>query len=273
MRIQFLIYWIISIFLISCSINNKKSISKTKISILGSVHFPTDNVNADSIYNVLLDFKPDVVLAEIDEDKMYEDFTYKNLYNENEIIAIVRYKFNHPKVQIRPIDLFKRNEKRQDLGLFSEASAIFQNLNKLNNEKSLNSEEQLIWDNFSNYWDQSEIIGASNLRLINSKESDQIIDSLINYQYNKLLNIVSKNKTFEKNRLINAKNDTLTQSLYFQTWVDFEKSRNLAISENILNQIKNNPHKRIIISVGYKHRFFVKKYLEEEGIIVTEFYD
>lgn len=268
-----LFYYIFLIILTSCSTQRNLTNSEPKISLLGSVHFPTENLNADSIYNVFLGFKPDLILAEIDEDKMYEDFTYKNLYNENEIISIVRYKINHPKVEIRPIDIFQRNEKRKELGLFSEASAIFQNLNKLNNDKLFNSEEQLIWDNFSDYWEQSEKIGNSDLKTINSKDSDKIIDSLINYQYYKLKEIVSTNQLFEKNRLIDAKNDTITQRKYFETWADFEMNRNKAIAENTLNYIKKNPNKRIIISLGFKHRFFVRKYLEEHGIQLTEFYN
>lgn len=271
---KYFFYILTLTILISCSTQNKLTkIDETKISLLGSVHFPTENLNADSIYNVLLDFKPDFILTEIDEDKMYEDFTYKNLYNENEIIAITRYKINHPKTQIRPIDLFQRNEKRRKLGLFSEASAIFQNLNKLNNEKQFNSEEQLIWDKFSEYWEQSEKMGNSNLKSINSKQSDQIIDSLINYQYYKLREIVNTNQLFEKNRLIDAKNDTITQKIYFELWADFEMNRNQAIAENTLKYIKQNPNKRIIISLGFKHRFFVKKYLEKNGINLTEYYN
>lgn len=266
-------YFIFLITLTSCSTQKNLIKSEPKISILGSVHFPTENLSADSIYNVLLDFKPDLILAEIDEDKMYKDFTYKNLYNENEIISIVRYKINHTNVEIRPIDLFQRNEKRKELGLFSEASAIFQNLNKLNNEKSFNAKEQETWDKFSEYWEQSEKIGSSSLKTINTKDSDKTIDSLINYQYYKLKDIVKTNELFEKNRLINAKNDTITQRKYFETWADFEMNRNKTIAENTLNHIKKNPNKRIIISLGFKHRFFVRKYLEEHGIKLTEFYN
>lgn len=259
--------------LISCSASKNHSKSNTKISILGSVHFPTKNINADSLYNVLNKFEPDIILTEIGKENMYEDFTFKKLYNENEIVAVVRYKMNHPKAQLRPIDLFERNNKRKEIGLFSEASAVFQTLNKLNRDKSFTNKEQIIWNKFSDYWQKSDEIAKDKLIVINSDESDRIVDSLIQYQYFKIREIININTLFDEKKLLNAKNDSVSQRDYFTIWSDFEMNRNKAIAENVLKCIKKNPHKRIIILIGFKHRFFIRKYLEAFGIEVTEYYE
>lgn len=265
------LYCTLLTLLTACS-KSQFSDPEPKVSILGSVHFPTQNLNADSIYQVLLDFQPDFILTEIDPDRMYEDYTYKNLYNENEIISIVRYKINHPDVALRPIDIFQRNNKRKERGIFSEASAVFRNLNGLDNEKGFSKEEQLVWDKFSEYWALVTEIGEGPLATINTRESDRLVDSLINYQYYQLRKIVDNNPTF-KAQILSAKNDSVSLKQYFHTWADFEMERNQAIADNVLKYLKENPRKRIIISLGYKHRFFVKKYLEEQGIKPTEFYD
>lgn len=266
-------YYVLFIAFVSCSTSGNFSKNDPKISVLGTVHFPTENVNADSIYNVLLKFEPDMILTEIGQENMYEDFTYKKLYNENEMVSVVRYKMNHPKVQLRPIDIFERNEKRKALGVFSEASPVFQNLNKLNREKSFSNKEQVIWNKFSDYWKQSDNIGKSELKTINSKESDKVVDSLIYYQYFKLKEIVDQNPLFEKSKMANAKKDTISQRNYFATWADFEMSRNKAIAENVHQYIKENPHKRIIVLIGFKHRFFIKEYLEHQGVNLSEYYN
>jgi hypothetical protein len=247
--------------------------SQSEVSILGSVHFSTDSLNADSIYQVLLGFKPDIILTEIDEDKMYQDFTYKNLYNENEIISIIRYKINHPNVLIRPIEIFKRNEKRKEIGIFSEASEVFQNLNRLDNKGLFTTKEQLIWNRFADYWDIADEIGRSSLSVINSTDSDIVIDSLMNYQYLKLGEIINNNPIFEDRLIKDSHGDPISLKKYYELWADFEMRRNLAISENALSYIRDNPEKRIIISLGFKHRFYLKKFLGENGIKVTEFYE
>lgn len=269
MKKIFLVF--ISIFVISCA-TNKTAVQRSQISVLGTIHFPNEKVNADSIFNIIQNFKPDFILIEIDSSKMNEDFTFKNLYNENEIIAVVRYKMNYPDVNLRPIEMNGRDTLRKKSGLYSEASLVFQNLNKLNNENGFSESEKQIWNQFSNYWELSEEISNQNLIEINTEKSDLIIDSLMSYQYSHLRKIVDNNVLFSKNGMVDAKNDTIKLKEYFNKWADFELKRNSVLGKNALKIINQNPQKRILILVGFKHRFAVRKFLIQNNVQISEYY-
>ena len=76
--------------LFNAQINNKKQ--KTELIIIGTTHFPTKQINKDTIYSILESLKPDIILMESDMTNFNSDFTFKNTYDENEWNAIVKYR-------------------------------------------------------------------------------------------------------------------------------------------------------------------------------------
>lgn len=247
--------------------------AQTKVVVLGSVHFPTQRVNADSIYNILQKLKPDVILLEADSTNFYEDFTFRHLYDENEYIATVRYKMKNPKVNIRPIEFEGRNAFRKNIGIYAEAGPVWQRLNQLNNEKKFNKDEQKIWDELAYLDSLANVYKNASLQNINKTEVDAIINQLITSKYVKVKNIVDSNPIFEQSKLISAKKDTVTLREYFDLWANFEGNlRNQAIANNVIKQIKINPGKKIIVITGFYHRPFILNQLSKNNIAVKEFY-
>lgn len=259
-------------FIFSCS--SKKS---TEVTVIGTLHFPTKKINSDSIYNILKKINPDFILMEADSSIFNDEFSFKKTFDENEFNAVLKYLKLKPNINIRPIEFEGRNEYRKRVGIFPEAKAVFKSLNILSEKNIFTKNEQQIWDGFVKYWMLSDSINKGNLKTLNNTKADNIIDSLILYQYKKLKQITDNRQEFENSCLIDAKKDTITLKSYFQKWAKFEgKTRNNALASNSLNIIKNNPNAKIVILTGYKHRFYIRKYLKDNrerfNFNIKEFY-
>lgn len=266
-----LIHLATSLILIFISLNH--ALAQPKVVVLGSVHFPTQKVNADSIYSILQKFQPDIILLEADSTNFYDDFTFKHLYDENEYIATVRYKMKNPLVNIRPIEFEGRNSYRKSIGIYPEAGPVWQKLNQLNNEKKFNKEEQKIWDELAYLDSVASAYKNASLQGINQPKIDQIINNLIISKYLSIKKIVDTNPIFAESKLIDAKKDTVTMRQYFALWANFEGNlRNNAIANNVMKQIKLNPGKKIIVITGFYHRPFILNKLAENKIPTHEFY-
>jgi hypothetical protein len=269
-----ILFAIVLLSIISC---NQSNVS-TKLTILGTMHFPTEKINADSIYRVLKRVNPDFILMEADSSIFNPDFSFKKTFDENEYNAVIKYKKENPSVKIRPIEFEGRNEYRKSIGLFPGASIVFKKLNKLNKEKLFDINEQKVWDRFGYFWSLSDSINNGNLQSLNSPSTDKIIDSLMNYQYVEIKKIINKRNEFENSELIDAKKDTVTIKDYFNKWANFEGNiRNSALSKNILNIVKENTSSTIIVLTGYQHRFYIVKNVKSQekkyNFELKEFYE
>jgi hypothetical protein len=248
-----------------------KSCTESKegnILLLGTVHEATPNLNADSIYTVLKDFKPDLILIELDSTFFYEDFTFRTLFNGNEIIAVSRYKMNFPKTEIRPIEFEGREEYRQQIGIFPEITYDFAKvLEQLHSSGSLTEKENYAITRLFFYDSLNNNIKAEKLSIINQKKTDVIIDSLNFYKYNKLKELSNKYPAFHLKKMVDSKNDTVSVKDNFDLYVDFEMNkRNNALAQKAANLINAHPNKRIIILVGFAHKSYILRYLKNKDI-------
>ncbi len=259
--------FLVLIALLSMSCNNYATTEKNVL-LLGTVHTPTAKLNADSIYAVLHQWKPDIILMELDSSFFYDDFTYKTLFNGNEMIATVRYKMHFPNVAIRPIELTNRETLRDQLGVYPEITTEFgTTLQELANTNQLNEVEQKNLSQLFYYDSLINLLKQESLKVINTKKTDIIVDSLNFYKYVKLQEIAQNHSIFNTKQLVDAKKDTVSILDNFNLYVDFEMNkRNNALANNALTFIKNNPTKRILILVGFAHKSFIHSVLRKEQI-------
>lgn len=266
-------------FVISCStfMNPYKD---SRIIILGTIHYGAENINTESVYTILSKFKPDIILLEAESNIFEKENVLKTDFdgiNNNEFQATLKYQKENPGVQIKPAELEGRNNYRKELGIYSEAGFVFNKLEELDKkgEIKLSDQEKKNLSKLNSYWNAVESIAKQDLKTVNSKQSDAIVDSLMKYQYNRTRDIVNNHNEFTKFRLLSSKNkkDTITFKEYFNNWSNFEGNiRNEGIAKNVIKYYKENPGKKIILLTGFKHRFFIKKYLESQNIKTIEFY-
>ncbi|MFN0255611.1 hypothetical protein [Pedobacter ureilyticus] len=266
-----------ALLFVSCAVF-KGDNNQPKVVILGTIHSGAKKVNSDSIYNVLSGFKPDIILLELESGVFEKENTLKKDFdgrNSNEIQAVLAYQQKYPNVQIKPAELEGRNNYRKNFGIYSEAGFVFKKIDELQTQGKLSKQEHADYSQFDQYWIMTEDIAKQDLKTINSVPSDKIVDSLMFYQYVKTKEIVNNHDEFENYKLLSsrAKADTITFREYYNSWADFEGSfRNEAIAKNVLKCQKENPTKKIILLTGFKHRFFVKKYLAKQGLNTAEYY-
>lgn len=252
---------VLAVFIFSAACRSHQS-NRAQTLIVGTVHEATSQVNADSIYNILLKFKPDLILIELDSTFFYEDFTYRTLFEGNEMIATTRYKMNFPKTRIRPIEFEGRESYREKNGLFPEISMDFGetigNLvqaNKLSQQHLADLRKLRQFDSIIN------LRKEASLTLINTAETDRFVDSLNYYKYERLLDMATTYDEFNKIVKDANKRDVVLKS-NFAAYADFEyRMRNNAMARHVLQAIKNNPNQRIIVLVGFAHRSPIIKYL------------
>ena len=254
------------LFLISC--NNPKNDSPNVL-LLGTVHNPTKNVTADSIYDILQKFKPDIILMELDSTFFYEDFTYKFLFNGNEMVATTRYKMQHPEVQLRPIEFEGRETYRDQIGIYPEITLEFGSiLQQLSQTNRLNNNEKEYLRELFYYDSLNTRLKEEKLSVINDPKTDLIVDSLNHYKYLKLKQVSDNHVIFKTTKLLDAKKDSVSVKENFDLYVDFEMNqRNNALANNSIAIIKQNPNKKIIILVGFAHKSFILKAFKKQGIL------
>lgn len=241
---------------------------ENRVLLVGTVHNATQNVNADSIYNLLLKFKPDIILMELDSTFFYDDFTYKTLFDGNEMIATTRYKMNFPNVQIRPIEFERREEYRQEMGIYPEITNAFGAiLQQLMQSKSLTNEEEKSIKKLFFYDSIITVLKSEKLSVINQIETNTIVDSLNYYKYVKLKELSDNYPVFSTTTLEDAKKDTVSVKQNFDLYVDFEMNkRNSALAKHAAEIIQQYPSKKIIILVGFAHKSYILNALRKNGI-------
>lgn len=264
----YIVIWLV--LLLGC--NEKRT---KQLIILGSVHFPTTGINSDSIYLAIKKVQPQVILMERDSVSFDSDFNRKVEYEENEDQAVSKFLKDNPKTILRPIEFEGRNAYRIKTGLYPQANEVYQKLNELSRSKKFDAEEKLIWSRFANYWIMLDSLSSANLKAINTDESDAILDSAKYYQYTKMKKIVSKRDEFNE-QMLDSKGDSISLEKYFEKWEQFEHyDRNNAMVANIIRTIDHLPSNRFMLIVGYHHRYYLKKVLEEKAphIRIVEFYE
>lgn len=264
---------ILTLFLIGCKSSNKKLLKE--LSIIGTVHFPTTGVNADSIYHAIKMAEPNVILLERDSTAF--DSNFKPLFDdqENETIAIKRYLNEHPNVLIRPIEFEGRNTYRVETGLFPQANDVYQELNEMARSGRFSNQQQQIWDQFAIYWKQMDSLTSSSLKALNTSKSDEIVEKAKQIQYTETKKIVNSNDVF-KRLMIDSKGDSIPLKEYFNKWEKFEHyDRNNAMIANTMRTINSLPKQKFILIVGYNHRYYIKNMIEKKHpeIKLSEYYN
>ena len=265
------------IFFVFNSCSNHKLDQKTEVTVLGTVHFPTQFVNSDSIYNILVTVNPDIIAIEADSSVFNADFSFKKTYDENEYNAVLKYIKTNPLIEIRPIGFEGRNAYRKKIGIYPEAGFVYNAMYDLLDAEKLTNEHSDMLLHYENLWAVMEVFKNETLTNINHPFVDRLIDSINKYQYVKTEAIVNTRQEFDY-KILGADKDSVSLRTYFKKWIDFEGvQRNQALANNLKKVITEFPEKRIIALTGFKHRSYLLNALKKEKndlkIELIEFYD
>lgn len=257
-----LFFIIIAIFL-----SFKPAISdSTEVYIIGTVHYETENFNGDSLYNMFVKLKPDVILMESDASYMTEDFKIKPGYENiaNETRAVTLYSFDN-EVLLRPYDIENRDRFLFNTKRRRTERDFFENLVLLYEDGKLNNKVALLTNALVNNMDEAQAMTYSTPFDINKDESKETIERINYYDFEAV------------GEIIKATPDLKDYESYWMEVHEFWLLRNEEMVKNIKGYIKEFPGKRIVVLCGFAHKPYLveglKELSEKNEITIKNYWD
>lgn len=260
----------IGLFFLGCT--NKR----TELVLLGTVHQPVQNFTPDSLYNILVKIKPDLILFEVDSSFFTKDFDFKKTWESNENIATVKYmsKFN---VDVRPYEFTGRNEYRRKIGSRPTDSKALKLLDSFYRNNQLNSLHKKNYKRFLEANDTLNSFAYLGARAFNNSKTDKTAEIRQKYHYKELLSIMSEYPIFSNTYHVKNDGDSISYYEGYKKASEFWDLRNHTMSKNILHFIKEYRGKKIIVLNGYFHRYYlnslIKPKKEALNFVIKEYYD
>ena len=235
----------------------------TAVCILATVHQPTSHYTADSIVAILNRFLPDLILTEEDTllfeavHKRYSETLQKPLFarlgrsfgfgrsEEIEGRAVRKYKISHPSVDIRPFDYEGRNTFYEKSNTFSKEDEVSRRLENLARNRSLTQVQAKIWIAYCQLNDTLNQLSSQTPYTINQQTYYDLAERRQEYQYHKVAEIVNTNDSLKQFRN------------FYRSNADFWDTRNKKMAEHITNFIRLYPNKRIMVTVGSMHKYYL----------------
>lgn len=265
---------ILLVFLGILLFNCKKN--KTELIILGTVHKPIKSFEPDSLYNILLKIKPDLILFEVDSSFFTKEFNFIKTWGSNENIATIKYMKNF-KVDVRPYEFTGRNEYRKKIGARPTDSKALKVLDSLYKNDQLDSVSKQTYGHFLNLNDTLNSFAFQGAKAFNNSKSDKISEARQRYKYKELLKIMEKYPIFSKTYFIKSNNDSISYLKGYKKASEFWDLRNQTMAKNILHFVKEYKGSRIVVLNGYYHRYYLNHLIKPKQdnlrFIIKEFYD
>ena len=238
----------------------------TEVYVVGSMHFETDNIKRDDFYTYISKVSQSIILYENNAqtvNRMVKRTDFLNqmmssFKKENKVECFVahRYLKHHPECKVLSYDWQERDRFHFKHNYRKNMGKLIGMAHKLNREKILSNQESKIMNDYDKISKKMYNLGNSKTVYdFNNPIADSIIRVRQEYAYNKIPQIL---KTKELS-------DDLEK--FLPVHMSYWDTRNMAMVKNIVNHIKNNPNKRIVVLTGYFHRYYLideLKKLEEE---------
>lgn len=251
----------------------KSTINGTEVHIIGTVHFETDSVKRLDLHDLIADISPSVILFESDEKTLKRIlrkrdyfFQLRDFFKGNKSMeksAVLKYIDQNPSCKVLPYEWEDLISYRHKHKLKKKPGELINSIIELKNENLLSSSQSSIMDEFLLLNSTlSNLEQGGTLAVINSPKTDSIVRQRQNYVYKKVPEIANDRKELSK------------YADFLPIHMGYWDKRNKAMVQNILNQIKLNPNKVIVVLNGFSHRYYLldelKKYQAENGFTIID---
>lgn len=247
---------------------------KTELILLGTVHQPIENFNADSLYHILESVAPDLILYEVDSSFFTDEFEFNTSWESNEYVATLKYAELHP-VMIRPYDFTGRNEYRKTIGARPTDGLAKALLDSLYQSGQLSATDQAQYENYLQVNDTLNALAYHGAAAFNNPSTDSIAQYRQQLQYESLAQIMEHYPVFSNIYYQMEHGDSISFLDGYRRAGDFWRMRNEAMAKHILHFIKAFPEKRILVLNGFFHRYYLNKILQQEskpnGFVIKNF--
>jgi len=252
---------LIILFLFSANI----IFAQTTITVVGTMHNPTNKINVKSLVEVLNKISPDVILLELDSSFMDNSGNFIKFFDCLENAATKEYASKN-KIDIRRYDFDQRQKFYNDHKIFENEAKHGKILDSLYRNNKLSEYEVnriinylLVNNVLSNGFDQE------NLYILNQKSTDKFLEYRQDLLYKDITQLYLKNESFRPVWNYLKKNS------------EFWYLRNDTMVKNILAHAKIFSNKRIVVFCGYYHHYYLVRELEkltkENNIVLKNFWE
>ncbi|MEO6694549.1 MAG: hypothetical protein ABIY50_11485 [Ignavibacteria bacterium] len=234
---------------------NSSTEPDTKIFVIGTIHYSTNNYNSDTLFNILNIIEPDVILVECDTSYMTEDFQLKEdiQYSFLETRAITKYQ-RDKKVELRPYDITGRDLFLNDEQRKNNEYNFFRRVEALYRSENLNNDAIEILNRILSMMNISQEMSNSAASYINNYEGSKKIDTINYYSYEGL------------DRLIKVTPELSDFNNYWEKEQKYWLERNMIMAENILKYKEEFAGKKIVVLCGFAHKNILKLTLEKKAL-------
>jgi hypothetical protein len=259
----------------------KHDSSMTTLIIIGVVHTENKNRNSDSLVEILKKIRPNIILNESDTISGYFKNDYslvkpskwynigkkmgivKKMPPENE--AIYKYKSSDNNVMIYPFDIAIPNRKKYVKNYIKFFDSYGRDLELAFNNNEFPIEYQDMHKLFNKY--SNSVYGKFNMGYfgLNQPQVTDSIRQMFNLEYSYVPTLIEK-----VDRLKIHKKE-------YEERKDYWVTRNEKMADNILNFIKKNKGKTIIVLTGLLHKYYLtdllNPYEDKHNFKMIEFYE
>jgi len=247
------------------------AIHRTEVHIVGTVHFETDSIKRHHFYNYLESISPSVIL--------YEGYTHtvKHIVNktdyfsrvidglknrkEMEKFIVLKYLENNSDCVLLPYEWELRSEYHRKYRLRKKSKEMINSVIGLYRDSLLTKNQTAIIDEFLEFNNALIKIDNGTISDINNLTTDSILKQRQHYIYKEIPRIAK-----DKKELVEYLDFIPIHMSYWDT-------RNKAMAQNILKQIKNHPNKTIVVLNGFYHRYYLieelKPYQTQYGFVLN----
>jgi hypothetical protein len=247
-----------------------KNLPKTEIIIFGIVHRATDNFDGDEMLKILANVKPDVILFEHPISWNAEEFSELVQKIENptlETIMVKKYLDRNPSIVLKYYDIENRNKYYIKTRYFEQEKAFKEKLENLISKSKSNDSASFLSEQInmlSNFDKLNKSLLKEYPRVINSAAADSIC--AINVRY-----LLSTSLKFT---------ETIPALKQFKEFVtskeEYWNRRNQAMAKNIINYAEEFKGKRIVVTTGFEHRYYLRKELRKsnkQNLVLREYWE
>lgn len=245
---------------------NRTLNTETEVYVVGSMHFETNNFKRDDLYTYINKVSPSIILYESDAQTVSRMVNRTDFFNQFmnafqngkrvENFVALRYLKHNPESKVIGFEWDERDRFHFKHNYRKNMGKLVGMAHKLNRENALSDQEAKIMSDYHEVRKKYYNLGHSKTPYdFNNPVADSIIRIRQTYVYQTIPEIL---KTKELSDDLKA---------FLPVHMSYWDTRNMAMVNNIVNQIKNNPNKRIVVLTGYSHRYYLideLKKLEEE---------
>jgi hypothetical protein len=254
-----------------------KTENPTEIIVIGTLHKPEPNFNSETLFTILEDVKPDLILHERDSSSFDTNFRFVETPTENEGMASSKYIKKYPYTQLRPYEFEGRNEYRINIGSRPTDGLTTKLLDSLNKANLLSPSEATIHNKYKALLEPLIVLASKSPENFNNPTTDSICAERQYYQYKMLPKITSVRDEFATHFHTKPNGEKISYRDGFQLACDFWDLRNQTMAKNIMRISEQNKGKRIVVLCGFMHRYYLlselKNLTKGKYIVLKEFYD